>query len=218
MQVLYGGAVEIRRGELMMVVGANGAGKSTLLNTLVGRLACWSGTITVSGVDVTHLATHKRAKNGLILIPEGRGVVKQLTVYENLKLGMTMHGWRRREQELQRIIELFPNLSTRMTIRANSLSGGEQQMLAIARGILCRPKYLLVDELSLGLAPLIVRNLFQILTRLKEEGLGILVVEQNVKFAKKFGDKVCIMKSGRLGVPMQTSALTPSMLMQIYSQ
>jgi len=191
-------SLKVRSGELVAILGANGAGKSTLLRALSGLLPPHAGTVTFNGADITSAAPHLIARSGLIHVPEGRGVLPELTVRENLDLGMVMHGWRGRAEELDRVYALFPILKTRGSAMAGMLSGGEQQMLSIARSLLCRPKLLMVDELSLGLSPKITMVLMSLLARISRTGPTVLIVEQNARQALQFADRIYVLAQGRV--------------------
>lgn len=189
-------SLSVRTGELVAILGANGAGKTTLLRALSGLLTPHAGKITFNGADLTGVAPYQVARGGMIHVPEGRGVLPELTVRENLDLGMVMHGWRGRAEELDRVHTLFPILKTRSAAMAGMLSGGEQQMLSIARSLLCRPKLLMVDELSLGLSPKITLELMSLLARISREGPTVLIVEQNAQQALRFADRIYVLAQG----------------------
>lgn len=191
-------SLEVRRGELVAILGANGAGKTTLLRALSGLLPPGAGEVRFEGKDITHAAPHEIARRGLVHVPEGRGVLGELSVRQNLDLGMVMHGWRGRQQELDRVHALFPILRTRADTPAGMLSGGEQQMLAIARSLLCRPRLLMIDELSLGLAPKITLELMGLLAELRRDGPTVLIVEQNAQQALRYADRLYVLSQGRI--------------------
>jgi len=176
--VLFDIDFNVEAGEMVTVVGANGAGKSTLLKTILGAVPCGAGDIQFRGQRVTQLPAHRRVSAGIAIVPEGRQVFPSLTVQENLVCGATGVSTKDLKGQLERCYELFPILNERSTQRAGSLSGGEQQMLAISRALMSRPRLLLVDELSLGLAPVIVERLYVALRDLCDRGLGVVVVEQ----------------------------------------
>jgi branched-chain amino acid transport system ATP-binding protein len=183
------------------LVGSNGSGKTTILRTLMGLLPAWKGTVTFDGKDITRVSPHTKAQMGLAMIPEGRQLFTDLTVFENLEMGATPG---RARAEFQRNVEwvfnLFPRLKERMHQTAGTLSGGEQQMLAIARGLMSNPQVLMLDEPSLGLSPLLVLNLFEVIHRLKEQGHTMLLVEQNVQMALAVSDYAYILTSGRIEI------------------
>jgi len=198
-QVLWGVSLTASRGRLTAIVGANGAGKTTTLRALVGAIAPWRGRVVFEGCDVTRLPTHAKAARGLVLVPEGRQLFSAMSVAENLELGaFTKRAARKYALRLEEVFSLFPRLAERRQQKAGTLSGGEQQMLAIARGLMSDPDILIIDELSLGLAPVMVHQLFMTLKRLKEAGLTILLVEQNVHLALAVSDHAYVIAEGRL--------------------
>ena len=198
-QVLWGVSLKARRGQLTAIVGANGAGKTTTLRALVGAIAPWRGRIVFAGEDVTRLPTHAKAARGLVLVPEGRQLFTAMSVSENLELGaFTKRAVLKYANRLEEVFSLFPRLAERQHQKAGTLSGGEQQMLAIARGLMSSPEILIIDELSLGLAPVVVHQLFKTLMRLKKAGLTILLVEQNVHLALSVSDHAYVIAEGRL--------------------
>ena len=197
-QILWGPSLQIEEGKLTSLVGGNGAGKTTLLRTVMGLLRPWSGTITFRGREVGRLPAHTRAEMGLVLVPEGRQLFTDMSVYENLEMGATnRRAWPRLHQNLERVYTMFPRLKERSKQKAGTLSGGEQQMLAVARGIMGDPSVLIVDELSLGLAPVLVLALFESLKRLRAEGTTLLLVEQNVQLALAVSDYAYVLAEGR---------------------
>lgn len=188
-------------GEFVGVIGSNGAGKSSLMRAISGVLKPASGRVTFEGAEATGLKSHQMVSRGLAMVPEGRMVFADQTVRDNLMLG----GFSRMKadragvaQDQERILELFPRLRERLDQEAGTLSGGEQQMLAIARGLLSRPRLLVIDELSLGLAPLILDMLFPVLATLNKEGLSILLVEQMASYALAVTDRTYVMENGRV--------------------
>ncbi len=193
-------SLTVRTGELVAILGANGAGKTTLLRALSGLLPPHFGKIIFDGVDLTTAEPHQIARSGMIHVPEGRGVLPELTVLENLNLGMVLHGWRSRAQEIDRVYALFPILKARTAAMAGMLSGGEQQMLSIARSLLCRPKLLMVDELSLGLSPKITLELMALLARISRTGPTVLIVEQNAQQALQFADRIYVLAQGKVAL------------------
>ena len=206
LQVSYGGiqAVKgidfhINKGELVTLIGANGAGKTTTLKTLVGMVKIAGGSINFDGKDTSSIATHDFVRNGLVMVPEGRGIFGKLTVEENLQMG----GFHRSDKDgiqrdIERGYELFPRLKERQKQLAGTLSGGEQQMVAMARAIISQPKLLLLDEPSMGLAPLIVEKIFEIIQMVAKEGVTMLLVEQNAKLALEVSQRGYVMESGRI--------------------
>ncbi|MBM4458085.1 MAG: ABC transporter ATP-binding protein [Chloroflexi bacterium] len=213
-QALRGVSLTVAEGEIVSLVGANGAGKSTLLYTIAGVLAPTAGRISFQGQELRHMRAERLARLGISLVPEGRQVFGALSVLDNLALGSyALHAGRWSEllggvgrllkqdatrRRLDEVFALFPILQERQTQAAGSLSGGEQQMLAIGRGLMSSPRLLLVDELSMGLAPTLVAQLFGLLGRLREMGLTILLVEQDARAALKVADRGYIMETGRI--------------------
>lgn len=198
-QILWGVDLGLREGSLTALVGANGAGKTTLLRTVMGLLRPWEGRIFLGERDITFLEPHQKAEAGLVLVPEGRQLFTSMTVYENLLLGSTPpHARDKASRRLEWIFQLFPRLKERLNQKAGTLSGGEQQMVALARGLMAEPKVLLIDELSWGLAPKLVFELFRTLQELREEGLTILLVEQNIQMALAVADYAYVMAEGRI--------------------
>jgi len=194
---LKGVDVDVHPGEIVTLIGANGAGKSTLMMTIFGNPRAREGTITYEGQDITGLATHEIARLKIAQSPEGRRIFPRMTVYENLQMGAAVTGGEHIEADLERIFTLFPRLKERLPQRGGTLSGGEQQMLAIARALMSRPKLLLLDEPSLGLAPLIVKQIFEAIKALNEtEGLTVFLVEQNAYHALKLAHRGYVMVNG----------------------
>jgi branched-chain amino acid transport system ATP-binding protein len=198
-QVLWGVSLAAAAGELTTIVGANGAGKTTTLRAAVGGIRPWSGRVVFRGEDVTRLPPHAKAARGLVLVPEGRQLYNAMSVEENLEMGAySARASRRFAGRLEQVYALFPRLKERRRQHAGTFSGGEQQMLAIARGLMSDPEILIIDELSLGLAPVVVHQLFATLKTLKREGLTILLVEQNVHLAFAICDYAYVIAEGRL--------------------
>jgi branched-chain amino acid transport system ATP-binding protein len=196
-EVIHNLDLEVARGEIVCLIGANGAGKSTVIKAVVGLIPAASGSIGLCGRDVTALRTSTRVELGLAVVPEGRGVLPQLTVAENLLLG----GYVRRSEswlneEMERVLALFPILSERCDQLAGTLSGGEQQMLVIGRALMSRPRLLILDEPSFGLAPKIIDKIFEAVTELKSRGLTILLVEQNANVALEVSQRGYVLESG----------------------
>lgn len=201
LQILWDVSLSLEEGRLTTVVGSNGAGKTTLLRTLMGLLPPWEGKVFFNGRDVTRLSPHEKAEMGMILIPEGRQLFTDMTVLENLEMGATPKRARAKMKEnLDKVFDLFPRLKERMYQKAGTLSGGEQQMLAIGRGIMGDPILLMLDEPSLGLAPLLVIELFDIIRKLKEAGMTMLLVEQNVHLALAVSDYAYVLSQGRVEI------------------
>ncbi|MEE1658185.1 ABC transporter ATP-binding protein [Microvirga sp. CF3062] len=196
---LKGVDMDVNEGEIVTLIGANGAGKSTLMMTIFGNPRCREGTITYAGRDITKLPTHEIARLSIAQSPEGRRIFPRMTVYENLQMGASMNGLAHFDQDLERVCTLFPRLKERLQQRGGTLSGGEQQMLAIARALMSRPKLLLLDEPSLGLAPLIVKQIFQIIKELNEkDGMTVFLVEQNAYHALKLAHRGYVMVTGNI--------------------
>jgi branched-chain amino acid transport system ATP-binding protein len=198
-RALDGVSMQVRDGELVTLIGSNGAGKSTTLKAISGLLRPKSGTLLYNGNALESLSPHRIVGLGISQAPEGRRIFKGLTVAENLRMGAVQ----RRDTDgiradTERVYNLFPILKERSRQVAGTLSGGEQQMLAIARALMSRPKLLLLDEPSLGLAPLVVKAIFETITRLKEQGTTILLVEQNARLALDVADRAYVMESGRI--------------------
>jgi branched-chain amino acid transport system ATP-binding protein len=209
-QVLWGVSLAAGRGQLTAIVGANGAGKTTTLRAVAGTIAPWRGRVVFDGEDVTRLSTHDKAARGFALVPEGRQLFSAMTVGENLELGaFSKRAARKYANRLDEVFTLFPRLAERQRQIAGTLSGGEQQMVAIARGLMSDPAILIIDEMSLGLAPVVVYQLFKTLKKLKEAGLTILLVEQNVHLALAVSDYAYVFAEGRLvteGLPAELAA------------
>lgn len=198
-QILWGASLHLQEGNVTCLVGANGAGKTTLLRTVMGLIRPWSGTVSFDGKDVSRMPAYTKAGLGLALVPEGRQLFTDMTVMENLEMGATNARARGpAKRNLERVMEMFPRLAERKNQQAGTMSGGEQQMLAVARGIMAEPKVLIIDELSLGLAPVLALQLFQTLKQLKQLGLTILLVEQNVQMALAVSDYGYVLSQGRI--------------------
>jgi branched-chain amino acid transport system ATP-binding protein len=194
---LKGVDIEIAEGEIVSLIGANGAGKSTLMMTICGNPRAREGTITFAGKDITRLETHEIARLRIAQSPEGRRIFPRMTVLENLQMGAEIDRARHFDEDLARVAELFPRLRERLAQRGGTLSGGEQQMLAIARALMSRPRLLMLDEPSLGLAPIIVRQIFDAIRELnRREGMTIFLVEQNAYHALKLAHRGYVMVNG----------------------
>jgi branched-chain amino acid transport system ATP-binding protein len=192
--------VELHAGQITTLVGANGAGKSTTLLALSGLIAKASGSVVLDGQDITHWPAHRIVASGLVQVAEGRATLTTLTVRENLELGAYTRkdGHAARLRDLAHVYSLFPRLKERESGLAGNLSGGEQQMLAIARALMAKPRVLLLDEPSMGLAPIIVQDIFRTLKRINAEGLTIFLVEQNVRQALKIAARAYVLENGRI--------------------
>jgi len=198
-QALKGVDIEVNDGEIVTLIGANGAGKSTLMMTICGNPRAREGAIVFDGRDITHLPTHEIARLKLAQSPEGRRIFSRMTVFENLQMGATVAEANAFEHDLERVLTLFPRLKQRIGQRGGTLSGGEQQMLAIARALMARPRLLLLDEPSLGLAPLVVRQIFDAIKMLNaEHGLTVFLVEQNAYHALKLAHRGYVMVNGQI--------------------
>jgi branched-chain amino acid transport system ATP-binding protein len=196
---LKGVDLDVNEGEIVTLIGANGAGKSTLMMTICGNPRARRGTITYAGRDITHLPTHEIARLSIAQSPEGRRIFPRMSVYENLQMGASLDGFAHFEQDLERVLDLFPRLKERLYQRGGTMSGGEQQMLAIARALMARPRLLLLDEPSLGLAPLVVKQIFSVIRELNErEGMTVFLVEQNAYHALKLADRGYVMVTGTI--------------------
>jgi branched-chain amino acid transport system ATP-binding protein len=198
-RALKGVSLVVRTGEVVCLIGSNGAGKSTLLRTIAGLLVPGSGVIRLDGVSLARQRAHRIARLGLRLVQEGRGLLTRMTVWENLQMGLyarTASGGG--VGELEAVLELFPVLRERRTQLAGTLSGGEQQQLAIARAMVARPRLLMLDEPSLGLAPILVKDIFQIIRRLNANGVTILLVEQNARQALQIADRGYVLEAGQI--------------------
>lgn len=199
LQILWGLDLTVEEGTLTALVGSNGAGKTTLLRTIMGQIMPWSGSVSFDGHDVSKLPAHTKAELGIVMVPEGRQLFSDMTVRENLEMGATPKRARANvDANLAKVFELFPRLEERNKQSAGTMSGGEQQMLAVARGIMAEPRILFIDELSLGLAPVLTLELFHSLRSLQKEGITILLVEQNVRMALKVSDYAFVMSEGKM--------------------
>ncbi len=197
-QALKGVSLEVARGEIATLIGANGAGKSTLMMTVFGNPRARDGRILFEDKPITGLSTHEIAHLRIAQAPEGRRIFQRMSVFENLQMGATVDGGAHFEEDLERVTQLFPRLKERLTQRGGTLSGGEQQMLAIARALMSRPKLLMLDEPSLGLAPLIVKQIFETLAELNRQGMTIFLVEQNAFHALKLAHRAYVMVNGEI--------------------
>ncbi len=212
LQVAYGGIqavkgidLDVNEGELVCLIGANGAGKTSTLNCLGGLLKPSGGEIIYQGQDLQRIPTHERVKHGLALVPEGRGIFPKLTVAENLRMGAYARSLQ--VGELEQAYERFPRLFERKEQLAGTLSGGEQQMLAIVRALLSKPKLLLLDEPSMGLAPLMVQKIFETIAEVTKEGVAVLLVEQNAKAALQLAQRAYVMESGNISLSGDAKSL-----------
>jgi branched-chain amino acid transport system ATP-binding protein len=191
-------AIDVSEGEIVSILGANGAGKTTLMRTIAGVLAPGAGSIRFRGEDIAGLPPHRILRRGIALVPEGRAILSRMTVRENLEMGAYVRRDGRVAEDMDRLMERFPLLRERQGQPGGSLSGGEQQMLAIARALLSAPKLLLLDEPTLGLAPLVVADIFRIVREINASGTTILLVEQNVRQAMKVSARTYVLETGRI--------------------
>lgn len=198
MEVLRGVDLHVEQGEIVVLLGSNGAGKSTLNNTLCGIYRPWEGQVRFDGQNLTGKHYREVVKAGLIQVPEGRRVFPNLSVRENLELGSFTRARERRAANLDRVLTIFPRLGERLTQLAGTMSGGEQQMLAIGRGLMAEPRLLILDEPSLGLSPLMVEEMFGLISRLHQDGLSILLVEQNVGQSLEVGQRAYVLEDGAI--------------------
>jgi branched-chain amino acid transport system ATP-binding protein len=196
---LVGVSLDVRQGELVCVVGPNGAGKTTLINTIAGLKRARAGRLAIGGRDLTALPSHRFCAEGIAIVPEGRRLFTGMSVRENLELGSFLpHAKARRRESLEEVVTLFPALKARLTSPAGELSGGQQQMVAIARALMARPRLLLLDEPSLGLAPLIVEEMFDAIQRINGDGMTVLLVEQNVALAMDVSQRAYVLEEGAI--------------------
>ncbi|USK59287.1 ABC transporter ATP-binding protein [Peribacillus asahii] len=197
-QALKEVSLEVEQGQIVTILGANGAGKTTTMKTIAGLLKPKKGKVEFLGEDITGLRPDQLLKKGIALVPEGRAILSSMTVYENLEMGAYQRNDKKVEQDIENVMSRFPILKERKTQLAGTLSGGQQQMLAIARALLSKPKLLLLDEPSMGLAPLIVADIFKIITEIKDGGTTVLLVEQNAKQALKIADYGYVLETGKV--------------------
>jgi len=206
LQVAYGAApaiwdvsIDVQRGELVCVVGPNGAGKSTLINVIAGLHRARGGRLSFNGQDITHLASHRFCAAGIAIVPEGRRLFTGMSVRDNLELGSFLpHAKQHRAASLEQVLALFPALKQKLPSAAGSLSGGQQQMVAIGRALMSRPQLLLLDEPSLGLAPAVVLDMFKAIREINAGGTSVLLVEQNVAMAMEIARRAYVMEEGRI--------------------
>ncbi len=217
-QALRGVSLSVARGEVVALIGANGAGKTTTLKTLIGLLPLARGAIRYAGHDLSGVATEDRVARGMGLVPEGRAIFPNLTVRENLELGAYLHRDVRAMREgLEDVVSLFPRLGERMRQEGGTLSGGEQQMLAIGRALMARPELLLLDEPSLGIAPVLVQQIFAAIARVAEAGVSVLVVEQNTRVALAVSSRAYVLQTGEIALSGDSATLaTDSEIQRAY--
>lgn len=206
--ILQDVSLEVKEGEIVTIVGANGAGKTTTLRTIVGQIQPRAGKITFLGEDITHLPAHEVVDRGIILIPEGRQLFPDMTVRENLQMGTYRRAARAaQESRMEEVLELFPRVRERLDQTASSLSGGEQQMVTIARGMMANPRILMFDEPSLGLAPIVVSQVFDVVRKIAATGTTVLIVEQNVFTTLKVANRGYVLENGRVVLADSSEAL-----------
>ena len=216
-QALWQVSIQARKGQVVSVIGANGAGKSTLLNTVAGLMAPRRGDITFLGDSITGFAAHEMVARQIALVPEGRRVFPRLTVYENLIMGCyTPRARQRREENIAKVYELFPRLKERKDQMAATFSGGEQQMLAIGRALMSEPQLLLCDEISLGLAPLVIKEIYQRLRQINAEGITIVLVEQDIRQSLKVANWAYVMLEGKVVLEGDPADMTEEQVKEAY--
>lgn len=198
-RALWDVSLTVARGELLCVVGPNGAGKTTLVNTIAGVLKPQAGRMVMDGQDITQLAPHKHCEAGIALVPEGRRLFTGMTVAENLDIGSYLPAAKaKRRETFDEVLALFPALKAKLASPAGELSGGQQQMVAIGRALMARPRLLLLDEPSLGLSPLVTADVFDAVRKISQQGITIVLVEQNVSLAMKISHRACVLELGRI--------------------
>lgn len=200
-QVLWEVSLKVHKGEIVALIGANGAGKSTTLKTISGLVSPFKGTVEFQGERIDQLPAHKMASLGIAHVPEGRRLFPEMTVRENLEMGaLSPKAREHRAETMAEVFDLFPRLKERMNQAAGTLSGGEQQMLAVGRGLMSRPALLMLDEPSLGLAPLLVQEIFHLVLRINETGMTVLLVEQNVRHSLETANRAYVLDNGRIAL------------------
>jgi branched-chain amino acid transport system ATP-binding protein len=216
-QALWNVSFEVNKGEMVSIIGANGSGKSTLLNSIAGLLTPSRGTIEFFGERIDGLLPHETVPRGITLVPEGRRVFPRLTVYENLVMGSYTPKTRATKDEmLAKIYVLFPILEARRRQMANTLSGGEQQMLAIGRAMMSEPQLILCDEISLGLAPVVIKDIYKRLGQINQDGITVVLVEQDIKRSLKVANRAYILLEGKVVLEGEPSALTEAQVKKAY--
>jgi branched-chain amino acid transport system ATP-binding protein len=207
-QILWGAGLELQEGKLTCLVGTNGSGKTTLLRAIMGSIKLWQGSILFDGQDISNSPTFTKAEMGLVLVPEGRQLFTEMTVLENLEMGAANRRAKPHfKRNLEQVYALFPRLKERARQKSGTLSGGEQQMVALARGVMAEPRVLLIDELSLGLAPVLVLQFLESLKQLKQAGITLLLVEQNVQMALAISDYGYVLAEGKTELAGPAQAL-----------
>ena len=216
-QALWDVSLAAPEGEIISVIGANGAGKSTLLNTIAGLMTPQVGTIEFLGESINNLSAHQAVARQIALVPEGRRIFPRLTVYENLVMGSYAPRSRSHKYDnLRKVHDLFPRLQERSSQMASTLSGGEQQMLAIGRAMMSEPKLLLCDEISLGLAPVVIKDIYQRLRKINEEGITIVLVEQDIRQSLKVANRAYVMLEGRVVLEGKPAEMTEEQVKEAY--
>jgi branched-chain amino acid transport system ATP-binding protein len=205
-EALKGVSLEVGEGEVVTLIGSNGAGKSTTLRSISGLTPASSGTVAFDGEEITRVPAHDVVGRGIALSPEGRHVFPRMTVRENLDLGAYLRG-REVQEDFDRVYDLFPRLKEREKQKAGTMSGGEQQMLAIGRALMARPKLLMLDEPSMGIAPILVQRIYETITEINKSGVAILLVEQNANYALEISNRGYVLETGRIALKGESSAL-----------
>ena len=217
LHILHDVSVEVEKGKVLAIIGPNGAGKTTLMNTLMGLYKPESGRIVLEGVDITSLPTRERVKMGMALVPEGRRIFPELTIHENLTIGANAKPKPQRPRLLESVTGLFPWMKERLSQQGGTLSGGEQQMLAVARSLMSDPRLLLLDEPSLGVAPIMVSEIYsKVVNEVRGSGLTTIIVEQNVKKVLDLADYVYVIESGRIVLEGKPSEIYDENLLKAY--
>ena len=207
-QALWDVSLNVEEGEVVALLGANGAGKTTLLNSITGLVTPSSGEIVYMGQSIMRLSSSEVIGKGISYLPEGGRLFPEMTIRENLEMGAySKENWKRKKEVMERVFELFPKLRERQKQLARTMSGGERQMLAMGRALMSEPKLCLFDELSYGLAPIIVEEVFQIVTKLKEEGITVMLVEQNVHQSLQIASRAYVLENGRIAISGESKAL-----------
>jgi branched-chain amino acid transport system ATP-binding protein len=211
LQALWNVSLEVSAGEVVALIGSNGAGKSTLLRAIMGLLTPAKGSVRLNRAIISKLSTHKIVEAGVSMVPEGRGLFPRMTVFENLEMGSFLARARQKQSyTIEWIYEIFPVLRERTNQTAGSLSGGQQQMLAIAKGLMSRPQFVLLDEISSGLAPVLVKQILRVVDEIRKQGMGVILVEQNVFLALQIADRGYVLENGRIGVSGDAAFLKQS--------
>jgi len=217
LQILFGIDMEVKPGKITLIIGPNGAGKSTVLKSIFNLCNIYSGKVTYQGKDITKLPTHERIRMGISIVPQGRQVFSGLTVKENLEMGAFMSKDKKTlEKKMKEVLSHFPILKEKLSDNAYTLSGGQQQMLAMGRGLMQDPKLLLLDEPSLGLAPKLMKEIFQKIQEIRDEGTAILMVEQNAKAACEIADNIYVLEEGKVALHGDRKIMKTDKIKHIY--